>query len=151
MSDKGDKGNVHIGSIGGDLSGNVAGGDINIGGSNVVGSSNVNIGSTLSNVSQQVGALAQGSAAEKAELAQLIRQLTAELEKLPAAHQEEAETVAELAQDMVDEAGKEKPKKGKLAITGEGLKKAAQNLAEVAPLIGTIAGQIVIKILSLGA
>lgn len=62
-----DEGKVHIGSIGGDLSGNVAGGDLNIHGSNIAGS-NVNIGSTLTNVSQQVGALPQASADNKAEL-----------------------------------------------------------------------------------
>lgn len=144
-----DKGKVHIGSIGGDLSGNVAGKGITIHSSNIVGS-NVNIGSTLSNVAQQVGAMTQASADDKAELEHLIKQLEAELSKLPADHQEDAETVAELTQDLVDEAGKEKPKKRKLEITGEGLKKAAQNLASVAPLIGEIAGKIVLKILTLG-
>lgn len=144
-----DEGKVNIGSIGGDQSGNIAGGDINIGGSNIAGS-NVNIGSTLTNVTQQVGAIPQAGADDKAELEQLIQQLEAELKKLPAQHQEEAETVAELTQDMVEEAGKEKPKKSKLEITGEGLKKAAKNLAAVAPLVGEIAGKIVLKILTLG-
>jgi glucokinase len=144
-----DESKVHIGSIGGDLSGNVAGRDINVHGSNIVGS-NVNIGSTLSNVTQQVGAMTRAGADEKAELEQLIKQLEAELKKLPAEHQEDAETVAELTQDLVEEAGQEKPKKRKLEITGEGLKKAAQNLAAVAPLIGTIAGKIVLKILTIG-
>jgi len=144
-----DEGKVNIGSIGGDLSGNVAGGDINIGGSNIVGS-NVNIGSTLTNVTQQVGALAQASPDDKAELEGLLKQLEAALKELPAEHQEEAETVAEFTTDLVKEAGKEKPKKSKLEITGEGLKKAAQNLVAVAPLIGEIAGKIVLKILMLG-
>ncbi|HEX9926831.1 MAG TPA: hypothetical protein VGD99_29560 [Anaerolineae bacterium] len=143
-----DEGKVHIGSIG-DLSGNVAGGDINVHGSHIVGS-NVNIGSTLSNVTQQVGAMTRAGADEKAELEQLLKQLEAELQKLPAEHQEDAETVAELTQDLVEEAGKETLKKRKLEISGAGLKKAAQNLAAVAPLIGTIAGQIVLKILTLG-
>lgn len=145
-----DEGKVHIGSIGGDLSGNVAGGDILIEGGQVTGK-NVNIGSTLSNVTQQVGAMTQAGADDKAELEQLIKQLETELNKLPADHQEEAETIAEFTQEMVAEAGKEKPKKSKLEITGEGLKKAAQNLAVVAPLIGEIAGKIVLKILTTGA
>lgn len=144
-----DKGKVNIGSIGRDLSGNVAGDDIRIEGGQVTGK-NVNIGSTLSNVTQQVGAITQADPEDKAELEQLIQQLEAELQKLPAAHQEEAETVAEFTQELVEEAGKEKPKKSKLEITGEGLKKAAQNLASVAPLIGEIAGKIALKILTLG-
>jgi hypothetical protein len=94
--------------------------------------------------------LAQAHADDKVELEQLIKQLEAELNKLPTDHQEDAETVAELTQDLVEEAGKEKPKKGKLEITAEGLKKAAQNLANVAPLIGEIAGKIVIKLLMIG-
>ncbi len=144
-----DEGKVSIGSIGGDLSGNVAGGDIRIEGGQVTGK-NVNIGATLSNVTQQVGTMTQAGADDKAELEQLIKQLEAELQKLPAEHQEEAETVAEFTQDMVAEAGKEKPKKSRLEITGEGLKKAAQNLAGVAPLIGEIAGKIVLKMLTMG-
>ncbi len=135
---------VQIGNIGGNLSGNVAGGDI-------IQGSIVNIGSTLSNVTQQVETMAQGSADDKAELEALIKQLEAELKKLPANHQEDAEIVAEYTQDLVEEAGKEKPKARKLEITGEGLKKAAENLLDVAPLIGEIAGKIVMKVLALGA
>ena len=138
------KGSVKIGNIGGDLSGNVAGGDI-------IQGSIVNIGSTLSNVTQQVETMAQGSSDEKAELEELIKQLEAELKKLPADHQEDAEIVAEYTQDLVEEAGKEKPKTRKLEITGEGLKKAAENLLGVAPLVGEIAGKIVLKVLTLGA
>jgi septal ring factor EnvC (AmiA/AmiB activator) len=138
------EGKIHIGSIGGDLSGNVAGGDI-------IQNSNLNIGSTLTNVSQQVGALPQASPADKAELEQLLKQLEAELKKVPADQREEAETVAEFTQELVEEAGKEKPKKGKLQITGDGLKKAAQNLAAVAPLVGEIAGKIVLKVLQVAA
>jgi glucokinase len=94
--------------------------------------------------------MTRAGADEKAELEQLLKQLEAELKKLPAEHQEDAEMVAELIQDLVEEAGKEKPKKRKLEISGEGLKKAAQNLAAVAPLIGEIAGKIVLKVLTAG-
>ncbi len=138
------KGSVKIGNIGGDLSGNVSAGDI-------IQGSVVNIGSTLSNVTQQVKTMAQGSSDEKAELEELIKQLEAELKKLPADHQEDAEIVAEYTQDLMEEAGKEKPKTRKLEITGEGLKKAAENLLDVAPLVGEIAGKIVLKVLTLGA
>jgi len=128
------KGSIQIGNIGGNVS------DIN-----------VNIGSTLSNVTQQVETMAQGSSDEKAELEEMIKQLEAELKKLPADLQEDAEIVTEYTQDLVKEAGKEKPRKGKLEITGDSLKKAAENLLEVAPLVGEIAGKIVLKVLTLGA
>lgn len=140
---------VNIGSIGGDLSGNVAGDDILIEGQQVTGK-NVDISSTLSNVTQQVRAWTQSSSDDKAELEGLIKRLETELQKLSVEHQEEAETLAEFTQDLVEEAGKEKPKKAKLEITGEGLKKAAQNLAAVAPLIGEIAGKILLKIMTAG-
>jgi hypothetical protein len=135
MSDE-NKSKVHIGSIGGDLSGNVAGDSITI------------IGSTLSNTSKRAQSL--GQADDRAELEQLIEQLKAALEKVPGDKQEEAQMVAEYTEALVEEATKEKPKKSKLEITGEGLKKAAQNLVGVAPLVGEIAVKIVTKILSTG-
>ncbi len=136
MSDE-NQSKVHIGSIGGDLSGNVAGDSLTI------------IGSTLSNASQRAQSL--GQADEGAELEQLIEQLKEALAEVPAEKQEEAETVAEYTEELVEEAAKEKPKQSKLQITGEGLKKAAENLVGVAPLVGTIAAKIVAKILTMGA
>lgn len=132
-----DQGKVHIGSIGGDVSGNIAGDSITI------------IGSTLSNASRRAQSLTQAD--DRAELEQLIEQLKAALEKVPADKQEEAQTVAEYTKTLVEEAAKEKPKKSMLEITGEGLKKAAQNLVGVAPLVGEIAARIVAKILTMGA
>ncbi len=139
------KGNIQFGNVGGDVS------DVNLAGEDIVKGSNVNIGSTLSNVTQQVETMGQGSLDEKAELEEMLKQLEAELKKLPADHQEDAEIVAEYTQDLMEEAGKEKPRKGKLKITGEGLKKAAENLLEAAPLVGEIAGKIALKVLTLGA
>ncbi|MFQ5577523.1 MAG: hypothetical protein ACE5G8_11115 [Anaerolineae bacterium] len=155
---------VTIGDIHGNLSGNIAGRDIKqqtitagagsvIGssaGGNIVTGSNVNIGSTLTNVTQQVGALAQAGPDDKAELEALLKQLEAALKELPAGKQEEAELVAEYTQELVAEAGKETPKKTRLQISGQGLKKAAETLLDVAPLVGEIAGKIVMKILMLG-
>ncbi len=153
------EGTVHIGHIGRDLSGNVTGsGDITTSGDTLIeakigdiSGSNVNLGSTLTHVTQQVGALAGASPDDRAELEKLLKQLEAALEKVPAEKQEEAETVAELTQELVGEAGQAKPKKRKLQITGEGLKQAAQDLAGVAPLVGTIAVEIVKKILTLSS
>jgi hypothetical protein len=136
MSDE-NKSKVHIGRIGGDLSGQVAGDSI------------ITIGSTLNNASRRAQSLTQAD--DRAELEQLIEQLKAALEKVPVGQQEAAQTVAEYTEELIEEAAKEKPKQSKLEITGEGLKKAAQNLVGVAPLVGEIAVKIVAKILAMGA
>jgi hypothetical protein len=47
---------------------------------------------------------------------------------------------------LVEQAKSEKPNKTMLQITGDGLKQAAQNLAEVMPAVVTIASQIVMSI-----
>jgi hypothetical protein len=46
----------------------------------------------------------------------------------------------------VDKAQAEQPNKTSLQISGEGLKKAAQNLADIMPTVLTIATQIVTTI-----
>jgi hypothetical protein len=109
----------------------------------------VNIKSTLTNVQQSVGEMHSGDADSRQELEKLIGELSAALQKVPAEKQEHAEAVAETAKALVDTAKAEKPNKTMLQITGEGLKQAAQNLAEVMPTVATIAGQIVLTVAKL--
>jgi hypothetical protein len=71
------------------------------------------------------------------------------LQKIPAEKQEDAQAVAETAKALIDVAKSEKPNKTMLQITGEGLKKAAQNLAEAMPTVLTIASQIVMTVMKL--
>jgi pyruvate-formate lyase len=109
----------------------------------------VNIKSTLTNVQQSVGDIRTNDETARKELESLIGQLSEALQKIPAEHQEEAQAVAETAKVLVDTAKAEKPNKTMLQISGEGLKQAAQNLAEVMPAVLTIAGQIVMTITKL--
>ena len=109
----------------------------------------VNIKSTLTNVQQSIGDIHSQDATTKAELVNLIKQLSESLQKVPAEKGEQAEAVAASAQALVEQAKSEKPNKTMLQITGEGLKQAAQNLADVMPAVVTIASQIVMNIAKL--
>jgi len=109
----------------------------------------VNIKSTLRDVEQTVGDIRTQDGASKAELQQLIQQLSQALEKAPPQQAEAAQAVAETAKSLVDQAAAAKPNKTMLQITGEGLKQAAQNLADVMPTVLTIATQIVATVVRL--
>jgi len=109
----------------------------------------INIKSTLTNVQQSVGEIHTNDQNARQELEKLIGQLSEALEKTPEGNQEHAQAVAETAKALVDTAKAEKPNKTMLQITGEGLKQAAQNLAEVMPTVVTIASQIVMTVAKL--
>ncbi len=109
----------------------------------------VNIKSTLTNVQQSVGDIRTDDLASRAELEKLIGQLSEALQKVPAANEEQAEAVAETAKALMDTATADKPNKTMITVTAEGLKMAAQNLAEVMPTVVTIAGQIALTVSNL--
>lgn len=109
----------------------------------------VNIKSTLRDVEQTVGDIRTQDGASKAELQRLIQQLSEALEKAPPQKVEAAQAVAETAKSLVDQAAAEKPNKTMLQITGEGLKQAAQNLADVMPAVLAISTQIVAMVVRL--
>jgi uncharacterized protein YyaL (SSP411 family) len=111
----------------------------------------VNIKSRLENVSQTVGRLPDADPSTKAELDKLISKLDEALQQVPPDKAEDAEAVAQSAEALVETASQEKPNKTMVEITGEGLKKAAQNLADVAPIVLTIATQIVDTVVKLVA
>ena len=107
----------------------------------------LNIKSKLTNVQQSVGSMSTGDEAARQELQGLIEQLGQALENIPQNLKDEAEAVATAAQMLVENARTEKPNKPLLEITGEGLKKAAENLAQVAPTVVSIAGQVVTAVM----
>lgn len=109
----------------------------------------INIKSTLTNVQQSVGEIRTDDQNARKELEKLIGDLSEALQKVPEQSREHAEAVAETAKALVDTAKAEKPNKTMLQITGEGLKQAAKNLADVTPLVVTIAGQIVSTVVKL--
>jgi len=110
---------------------------------------NFNIKSTLTNVEHNVGNIITSDQDARRELEKLIKQLSEALQKIPADKQEEVQAVAETAKALVDSAKAEKPNKTMLKITAEGLKQAAQNLADVMPTIVPIAGQIALTVMKL--
>lgn len=111
----------------------------------------INIKSTLTNVQQSVGEIHTSDETTRKELETLIGQLSEALQKVPEGHQEEAQAVAETAKVLVDTAKAEKPNKTMLQISGEGLKLAAQNLADVMPAVLNIARQIILAVTKLAS
>ncbi len=110
---------------------------------------NVNVKSTLTNVNQMIGILPQANDAKKAELQRLIAQLNEVLQQAPPEKAEEADAVVQMTEALAETAASEKPNKMMMQITGDGLKKAAENLAGIVPNVVKIAGAIVAGILGL--
>lgn len=77
----------------------------------------------------------------------LLSKLSEALGTVPEEQKEDVEAISVLTEDLVESGKQEKPNKRLLEIKGESLKAAAQNLAEVTPIVLTIASQIVKYIL----
>jgi methyl-accepting chemotaxis protein len=107
----------------------------------------LNIKSTLREVQQSVGDIRTGDEAARQELHSLVEALNQALQQAPPEKQEDAQAVAETARVLIDSAKADKPNKTMVQITGEGLKQAAQNLADVMPAVLGIASQIVITVM----
>src|SRR5512140_382895 len=116
----------------------------------------LNVKSTMTNVKQSVGSMADVDEDGRKELTELIEKLTQALEQMPPSLKDQTEAVATSAQIFVEQAKVAKPSKAMLHLTGDGLKKAAENLAEVAPAaiapaVITIAAQVVAAVIRLRA
>jgi len=122
MTDEKNTPNIHIG-------GNVSG-------------QNVLIGSTQTihgDLSITVGPMLAAPEDIRETLKAQIAELLAELEKQPEDQTDAVQEVKLAAEDAVAEAEKPQPDKKRLEIRGENLKKAAKNLAAVAPIAVKIA------------
>lgn len=109
----------------------------------------INIKSILSSVHQAVETLPATQKSTKEELQNLIEQLEKALEEVPWDKSQEAEAVAETAKQLVCAAQKDKPNPKMIQISAESLKKAAENIASVLPIVLPIAKQITDIILKL--
>lgn len=118
-------GNISIG-------GNVKGVNVNIGGSQTFH------GNVVINARQL-----DASEDDREKLAKLVEQLNDALKSIP---QDDAEVIESLAQDAINEATKDAPNKRLLEIKSENLKKAAENLLAVSPIVT----KIVQKLMMLG-
>jgi GTPase SAR1 family protein len=119
--------------------GNIQGGNINLGGNQKI-KGNTQVKFNLEGL-QEVP-----SNNIKIELSELFKELETELQKTPNLEPEDAEAIAQLANQAIELSKDEKPNSTLLRITGDGLKKAAENLLSVAP----IAAKIAMKLLQLG-
>jgi hypothetical protein len=102
----------------------------------------VNIKSRLDHVTQTVQQATGWSDERKEQLKTLVAELHTGLHELEKQRPEDADRVAKTAELVVAEATKAKPDKGFLSITAEGLKQAAQAVADIAPLVLSAANQI---------
>lgn len=103
---------------------------------NVIGP--VNIESRLENVNQIIQNAPALNKTESSELIKLISDLKTELAKLPVSRKDDYERVVKSTETIVNELKKEKPNKGFLNATVEGLKEAAKTVSDIAPAIVNI-------------
>lgn len=109
----------------------------------------ISVKSTLTNVQHSVGSIPTEDEAARQRLQGLIEELSQALQNIPESKQEQAEAVAASAQELVEKAKADKPNKTLLQISGEGLKKAAENLADVAPTVLSIASQVIMTVMQM--
>lgn len=104
---------------------------------------NVNIKSTLKNVTQSIGALPQADAATKTDLLSLVAQLDTLLQRVPAEKAQQANEVSEGTEMLLKTAADKNPSKTMVKMLGEGLKQAAQQLVQHLPEIVGVVAKIV--------
>lgn len=112
----------------------------------VISKSISSIKSTLDRLNQDIRNSRNIEKSEKENLASLIKQLNDALQTAEVENQEAAEAMALSAEDLVKSALKERPNNIRIEITKEGLLKAAQNLANVMPIVMIIAKEIVASV-----
>jgi hypothetical protein len=108
-----------------------------------ISGSNINIGSILTNVTENIGSISNANAAEKQKLAELVKQLNALIQQVPAEQGEDARKVANRTRAIVEEMKQDQPDKELVTFNLESLKKAATTIATVLPAVLPIIDQIV--------
>ena len=103
----------------------------------------LNIDSTLTNLSQNIGSISNTDESAKNELTQLIEELKSALSKAPKDKTNDVEAMAWAAESLIKETTSDKANPTKIEITKDGLKKAANNIASVMPVVLIIAEKII--------
>lgn len=117
--------------------------------------SNVNVASTLTNVTQTIGNIPNASDADKDELKKLVAELHAQMQKLSTEKPDRKDDIDALAfstDEMVRKAAQEKPNRPLLERALDSVKVFAKALEDAAPQIlstATSIASIVAKILAL--
>jgi hypothetical protein len=111
--------------------------------------SNVNIASTLTDVTQAIGGLSNADQSTKEELTKLVAQLNAELQKLSTEkpdRKDQIEAVTVSTSELIEKAKQDKPNRTLLQGAIDAVKSIAKTLGDVAPAVlstvTTIAGII---------
>lgn len=104
---------------------------------------NVNVKSTLTNVTQRIGDLPNVNQAEKDQLIQLIEELSKLLQQVPPNMAEDAEIVSKRVETIVEEAKKPNPDKALVEFSKYNLTTLATKIAQVLPPVFTIVTEIV--------
>ncbi len=103
----------------------------------------LNIDSTLTNLTQNIGSISNVDESMKNELAQLVEELKNVLSKVPKDKINDVEAVAWAAESLINETISGKANPAKIEITKDGLKKAASNIASVMPTVLLVAERII--------
>jgi hypothetical protein len=114
---------------------------------------NVVIGSTQNvhgDLTITVGPMPAGSEELRQTVQQQIEQLVEALKAVPAEHTDKVQEVKVAAEDAVGEATKDQPDKGRLRIRAESLRKAAENLGAIAPIVLDIAARLATTLQAIG-
>lgn len=101
---------------------------------------------TMGNISSTVGSM-NTPENEKEALRELIAKLEAAFEQVPTAQQADAEKIAKRVKDAVEEVSAEKPDHEVVEAKVNLLKKAAENVREVMPIVAEIAINIATHLL----
>jgi hypothetical protein len=119
---------------------------------NVTGPAVIAIDSTLSNVTQTIGAAPGLNASEKSKLETMVESLKTELDSIKASHPDEAMEIASAVEKAVAHASKPsgERKRNMLKLSAKGLKDAAETVKDIAPAVLTTASLIARFVVGLG-
>jgi ElaB/YqjD/DUF883 family membrane-anchored ribosome-binding protein len=124
-----------------DVSGQVQGGMVNIGGQMQVTG---NVTMSIQHMQQSLGKLPEDD--HKAELSKLVEQLQSALQNVPASHQQEAQEIARRADELLSEVAQAEPDADSIAFKSNKLKQVAEKIQEAMPAVLGIATQIIMHI-----
>ncbi len=104
---------------------------------------NIVIKSQIDDAIQSVTSLSTADLVTRQELEQLLQQFSMHLQQAAAqGHKEDAELAARRAATLIEEVKKDQPDKELVTFSLERLKKAAENIAAVLPIVLPLADQI---------
>src|SRR5574341_176831 len=109
----------------------------------------INFKSHLENAAQTIEAISFVEESNKVELLKLIQELKSVLAELPEEKAVDAEKVSSRVAALARESSGVNPDKEMMRMTGESLKRAAKNIADIIPSVVPIATQIITAVLNL--